>query len=153
MLEMGEHGWGPTTQCRELENIQGVLRFVGNGILDRMKAKYPHLFPKRTARRGPSLVKDDREKVIEAAAAIKGWGGEVAKVPIWPHMMTGLKPRELRTVSGGSDTATPPPGPERVSHGQRTDASSQHGNFSMRSPCCAAKTTQTPSTAPTRSDA
>lgn len=96
MLEMREHGWGPTTQCRELENIQGVLRFVGNGILDRMKAKYPHLFPKRTARRGPSLVKDDREKVVEAAAAMKGWSGEIAKVLIWTHMMTGLRPRELR---------------------------------------------------------
>lgn len=96
MLEIRGHGWSPTTQCRELENIQGVLRFVGNGILDRMKAKYPHLFPKRTARRGPSLAKDDREKIVDAAAGMKGWNGEIARVLIWTHMMTGLRPRELR---------------------------------------------------------
>lgn len=52
--------------------------------------------PKEDRSGGPSLAKDDRDKVVAATAAIKGWSGEIANFLIWTHMMTGLRPRELR---------------------------------------------------------
>ena len=98
LLEIREHGWSITTQARELENIQAVLRFVSNGILDGMKVKYPHMFPKRVTHRGPSLNEDERNRVLKATETIGGWNGEVARFLLHTHMLTGLRPKELRTA-------------------------------------------------------
>jgi len=96
LQEIKGHGWSPTTQARELENIQGVLRSVNNGILDGMKVKYPFLFPKRVTRRGPSLNQEECSKILKATEMISGWNGEVARFLIHTHLFTGLRPKELR---------------------------------------------------------
>jgi len=98
LQEIKSHGWSPTTQARELENIQGVLWFVNNGILDGMKVKYPHMFPKRVSHRGPSLNQEERGKILKATESISGWNGEVARFLIHTHLFTGLRPKELRTA-------------------------------------------------------
>ena len=98
LLEIRGHGWSTTTQARELENIQGVLSSVDNGILEGLKVRYPHMFPKRLIHRGSSLNEKERNKMLEATKNIGGWNGEVARFLIHTHLLTGLRPKELRTA-------------------------------------------------------
>jgi len=101
LLEMRQHDWSPTTQAHELENIEAVLRFVGNPILDTMKARIPTLFPRRLSHRGPSLSAGERQRVLGAAEGIRGWNGEIARILIATHLYTGLRPKELRVSDVG----------------------------------------------------
>jgi len=96
LLEMRQHDWNPTTQAHELENIAAVLRFVGNPVLDTMRARIPTLFPRRLSHRGPSLSAEERQRVLSAAEGIGGWNGEIARILIATHLYTGLRPKELR---------------------------------------------------------
>ena len=98
LLEMRQKDWSPTTQAHEIENIAAVLRFVGNPVIDTLKARTPTLFPRRLSHRGPCLSAEDRRKVLSAAASIGGWSGEVARFLIAAHLYTGLRPKELRVA-------------------------------------------------------
>ena len=98
LLEMRRHDWNSTTQVHEIENIAAVLRFVGNPVIDTLKARAPSLFPRRLSHRGPCLSAEDRRKVLSAASRIGGWNGEVARFLIAAHLYTGLRPKELRVA-------------------------------------------------------
>ncbi|MEW5748475.1 MAG: site-specific integrase [Candidatus Thermoplasmatota archaeon] len=96
LLDIRRRQWSLGTQSKEVENLQALLRFSGNGVLDRMKSCKPHLFPKRVSTRGPSLAVEELESALKAAANLGGWTGEIARFLIATHAYTGLRPGELR---------------------------------------------------------
>ena len=96
LMGMRGRDWSLGTQAKEVENIQALLRCLGNGILDKMKASKPHLFPKRLSSRGPSLAEHQLGAVLQATEKIGGWTGEIARFIIAAHLYTGLRPGELR---------------------------------------------------------
>ena len=98
LLEMKQHDWNPTTQAHEVENIAAVLRYVGNPILDRVRARSPSMFPRRLSHRGPSLSATERERILSASEKVDGWNGEVARFLLATHLYTGLRPKELRVA-------------------------------------------------------
>jgi integrase len=101
LLDIRKRAWSLATQAKELENLQALLRFLGNGIVDKMRSNRPQLFPRRTATRGPSISEGQLAKVLTAAGEIDGWTGEVARFIVTAYAFTGLRPGELRKAEIG----------------------------------------------------
>ena len=101
LLDIRKRGWSLATQAKELENLQALLRFLGNGIVDKMKSTRPQLFPRRTATRGPSISEEQLREVMTAATEVNGWSGEVARFIVTAYAFTGLRPGELRKAEIG----------------------------------------------------
>lgn len=96
ILDTKGRGWSLETQAKELGNVQALLRFVGNGTLDKMRASKPYMFPRRSPTRGPSLNGEELSRVFKAAQEVGGWMGEVALMVMATLAYTGLRPGELR---------------------------------------------------------
>jgi site-specific recombinase XerD len=52
LVDTKRHGWSPETQAKELGNVQALLRFVGNGTMDRMRTAKPQHVPEEDALQG-----------------------------------------------------------------------------------------------------
>jgi site-specific recombinase XerD len=96
MLDMKNRGICHASQACELKVLTGLLRFVGNSVMDRMKAKMPYAFPKAQSKRGSSLSQEELSKVLMACEKMPGWRGEYARFLVWTYAFTGLRMSELR---------------------------------------------------------
>lgn len=95
VLETKKHGWSLETQAKELGNTRALLRFLGNGALDKLRAGKPYMFPKRIPSRGPSLTEDELARVLRASEGMQGWIGEAGRMVVATLAYTGLRPGEL----------------------------------------------------------
>lgn len=95
VLDTKKHGWSLETQAKEIGNTQALLRFLGNGALDKLRTGKPYMFPKRIPSRGPSLTEDELSRILSAAEGIQGWVGEVGRMIVATLAYTGLRPGEL----------------------------------------------------------
>ncbi|MFH1579164.1 MAG: site-specific integrase [Thermoplasmatota archaeon] len=96
MFELRSRGLSHASQRQELTVLKGLLRFAGNSILDQMKARTPHVFPKPISDRKPSLTEDHLLKVLRTTEEIEGWRGECMRFMFWTYAHTGLRLNELR---------------------------------------------------------
>lgn len=96
LLDWKKRGLSLGTQKKNLGHIQAVLKYIGNGALDMMKANMPHAIPRTQYIRGPSLSENQLTEVIGATEDLKGWQGEVARFVLSMYAFTGLRLSELR---------------------------------------------------------
>ena len=96
MFELRSRGLSHASQRQELAILKGLLRFAGNSILDQMKARNPHVFPKPISERKPSLNEDQLAKILRASEEMKGWRGECMRFMMTTYAHTGLRLNELR---------------------------------------------------------
>lgn len=96
MLAMKERGLSLSSQRQELAILRGLLRFLGNPVLDQLRAKNPHIFPKASSERKPSLTDDHLAKVLRATEGFRGWRGECIRFVLATYAHTGMRLSELR---------------------------------------------------------
>jgi integrase/recombinase XerD len=96
MLALKRRGLAQSSQSQELRILNGLLHFVENNVMDRMKAKAPHVFPKPQHERKPSLNDEQLAKVLTATEETKGWRGECMRFMMATYALTGLRLNELR---------------------------------------------------------
>ena len=95
LMEMRMTKLSHNSQVHYIAVLRGLLRFLGNGVLDRMSAKYPMLFPRQEFERKPSLSESDLEKILRTAESIGGWRGECIRFAFSTYAYTGLRLSEL----------------------------------------------------------
>ena len=88
--------WSVATHAKCVENIQALLKSIGNGIIDKMMGSKSHMFPRRIAKRGPRLNEEQVAKVIQASNRLEGWTGEIARFLVAFSVYEGPRPIELR---------------------------------------------------------
>ena len=96
LLAMRQNGVARNTQLTRVSALKQLLRFVGNGAMDKMRAKSPQVFPRQETERKPSLDEDQLSKVLTASDSIRGWRGECIRFATWTYAYTGLRLNELR---------------------------------------------------------
>jgi len=99
VLWLRERKLGLAYQAKLWQYIRGLLAFVGNNILDVMKARGQWKPPKRAYR--PVIVKDDRwfSATIESLADQTGWRPRMVLAATAIYYHTGLRPKELRLAA------------------------------------------------------
>ncbi len=95
MADMRARGLSHATQKQRLSILKKLLEFVGNGVLGKLKATQPHVFPKADSERKGSLRPDDLETVLAAAKSLGGWTGECASFCLGMFAYTGVRTSEL----------------------------------------------------------
>ena len=68
-----------------------MLKFLGNPIMDTMKVRMPHVFPKAAYQRGSSLTQNQLSAVLRSTEDAKGWKGEYVRFLIGTYAYTGLR--------------------------------------------------------------
>jgi integrase len=96
LLAMRQNGISRNTQLTRVSVLKQLLRFVGNGVMDRMRARCPQVFPRQETERKPGLGEDQLSKVLTASDSIRGWRGECIRFMTWAYAYTGLRLNELR---------------------------------------------------------
>ena len=89
-----DRGLHPNTQVKYLQILGNLLRFCGNTSIDVMRSK--RRLPKSKHDEINSLSEQEVEAIINAAARIGGWNGEIARFFCTFYPYTGLRPSELR---------------------------------------------------------
>jgi integrase/recombinase XerD len=81
-----------------LTALGNILRFVGNGALDKAKMRYPQHFHKNGSKRLKPLDEEQRGKIIKAANMVQDndWRKMEAYGLVVTAICTGLRPKELR---------------------------------------------------------
>jgi integrase/recombinase XerD len=87
------------TQAQQLSVLKKLLEFEGNGILTKMKAKTPQIFPRSDTERKGSLTDEELAKVIRATEQKDGWSGECARFVFAMYAYTGIRLTELTNAS------------------------------------------------------
>ena len=98
LLDMRKRGVSRNTQLTRVSALKQLLRYLGNGAMDRMRAESPQVFPRQETGRKPSLSEDQLSKVLRASEGGKGWRGECMRFMVWTYAYTGLRMNELRTA-------------------------------------------------------
>jgi len=88
-------GLSHNSQVHYIVILKGLLRFAGNGIMERMKARHPTMFPRMETERKPSLTEDQLAKVFSSVEKVGGWTGECIRFLAWTYAYTGLRLSEL----------------------------------------------------------
>jgi integrase len=83
------------SQVQYIVILKGLLRFVGNGIMERMKARHPTMFPRIETERKPSMTDGQLSEVLDSVGKIRGWRGECIRFLTWTYAYTGLRLSEL----------------------------------------------------------
>lgn len=96
ILDMRKRHLGLGTQKKQLGHINAVLKFVGNGVMSKMKVQTPHAFPRGQYVRGPSLTAGQLDALFDAVEKVTGWHGEVVRFVMAGYAYTGLRMSELR---------------------------------------------------------
>lgn len=96
LVDMRKRGLSLGTQKKNLGHVNAVLRFVGNGVLSKMRAQMPHALPRGQYVKGPSLSEGEVEQILSSLEGFRGWRGEVARFVIAAYAYTGLRMSELR---------------------------------------------------------
>jgi len=99
VLWMRERNLGLAYQAKLWQYIRGLLAFVGNNILDVMKARGQWKPPKRAYR--PVTVKDDSwfSATVARLANETGWRPRMVRAATAIYYHTGLRPKELRLAA------------------------------------------------------
>jgi len=96
LLALRQDSVAHSTQFARVSVVWQLLRFVGNGVMDKMKAKCPQVFPRMDTEREPSLNEDQLSKVLRSSESVSGWRGECIRFMAWTFAYTGLRLNELR---------------------------------------------------------
>ena len=95
ILAIRWRGLSHNSQVQYLTALRGLLRFVGNGTMDKMKARYPTMFPRTETERKPSLTEDQLSLVLKSTNQVPGWRGECMRFAFWTYAYTGIRLSEL----------------------------------------------------------
>jgi len=87
------------TQAQHLSVLKKLLEFEGNGILTKMKAKTPQIFPRSDTERKGSLTDEELAKVLRATEEKDGWTGECMRFVFAMYAYTGIRLTELTNAS------------------------------------------------------
>jgi len=83
------------SQVQYIAVMRGFLRYIGNGVLDSMKARQPMLFPRKETVRKNCLSEEQLSRILESTDELSGWRGECMRFMIWTYAYTGLRLGEL----------------------------------------------------------
>src|SRR6266571_2076489 len=99
VLWMRERNLGLAYQAKLWQYLRGLFAFVGNNILDVMKARGQWKPPKRAYR--PVIVKDDGwfAATVASLANETGWRPRMVLAATAIYYHTGLRPKELRLAA------------------------------------------------------
>ncbi len=99
VLWMRERNLGLAYQAKLWQYVRGLLAFVGNNILEVMKARGQWRPPKRAYR--PVTVKDDSwfSATVARLANETGWRPRMVLAATAIYYHTGLRPKELRLAA------------------------------------------------------
>ena len=95
LLAMRQNGVARNTQLTRVSAMKQLLRYVGNGVMDKMRAKSPQVFPRQETERKPSLDEGHLSRILKATESIRGWRGECMRFATWTYAFTGLRLNEL----------------------------------------------------------
>ena len=95
LLGIRRMGLSHNSQVHYIVVLKGLLRFVGNGTMERMKARHPTMFPRMETERKPSLTEDQLARVFGSVEMVGGWAGECMRFLTWTYAFTGLRLSEL----------------------------------------------------------
>jgi len=93
---MKESGFEPEYQAKLLQYVRGLLRFVGNPVLERMKGARIVRLPSKAEK--PVYVKDDGwyAETMAKLEVLSNWGAEAIRFAMAFYYHTGLRVKELR---------------------------------------------------------
>jgi len=95
IASMRERGLSHATQAKYLGVVNGLLKYLGNSVLDSMKKTNPQVFPMVDTERKGSLKEDDLAKVLRATESRGDWTGECRRFVFGMYAYTGLRASEL----------------------------------------------------------
>jgi len=95
MSNMRAKGLTHATQAQHLSILSKFLEFEGNGILTRMRAKSPQIFPRASTELKGSLTDEELALVLRTAGEKGGWTGECMRFVFPMYAYTGLRLSEL----------------------------------------------------------
>lgn len=87
------------TQAQHLSVLKKLLKYEGNGILNKMRAKTPQIFPRSDTERKGSLTDEELAKVLRATEEENGWAGECMRFVFAMYAYTGIRLTELTNAS------------------------------------------------------
>ena len=87
------------TQAQHLSVLKRLLESEGSGILNKMKAKTPQIFPRSDMERKGSLTDEELAKVLRATEEKDGWTGECMRFVFAMYAYTGIRLTELTSAS------------------------------------------------------
>jgi integrase len=105
VIALRPSGISRNSQAQQLGVLEGFLRYLGNGIMDSMRARTIQVFPRLVYVRKPALMDEELSKILRACDGIGGWRGECIRFMFWTYAFTGLRLSELRRA-GPSDLDT-----------------------------------------------
>lgn len=96
-------GMKPSGISHNVDLLNSMLRFIGNGSMDMTRMRFAQNFPKRVFQRYDPIPDKDREKIIQFANSVDdsdwqlmlGYGITIIGI------CTGLRPKELRLANIG----------------------------------------------------
>jgi len=95
LLAVKRRGLAHNSQVQYIQALRVLLRFVGNGTLEKMRTRYPTIFPRTETERKPSLSEDQLSKILSATNQVQGWRGECMRFAFWTYAYTGVRLSEL----------------------------------------------------------
>jgi len=99
MTSMRARQLSHATQAQHLSVLKRLLESEGNGILNKMKAKTPQIFPRSDTERKGSLSDEELSKVLRATEEKDGWVGECERFVFAMYAYTGIRLNELTNAS------------------------------------------------------
>jgi integrase/recombinase XerD len=96
-------GLKPSGICHNMDSLNNLLRFVGNGSMDRAKIRYAQNFPKRNSQRLEPISDSDRQKIIQHANKVDDaeWQRMLGYGVTILGICAGLRPKEVRLANIG----------------------------------------------------
>jgi integrase len=93
---MKESGFEPQYQAKLIQYVRGLLRFVGNPVLERMKGAKIVRLPLKAEK--PVYAKDDAwyAETMTKLEGLSNWGAEAIRFATAFYYHTGLRVKELR---------------------------------------------------------
>src|SRR5437016_14054952 len=93
---MKASGFEPEYPAKLLQYVCGLLRFVGNPVLERMKGARIVRLPSKAEK--PVYVKDDAwyAETMAKFEGLSNWGAEAIRFAMAFYFHTGLRVKELR---------------------------------------------------------
>ena len=92
----GRTGLDLATQEKLLAQLEGLLSWLGNPVIERMRKRRHVRFPRATSKPVQVLDEDELARLRSVASATEGWRGSVARFLIGTLPYTGLRPKEIR---------------------------------------------------------
>lgn len=103
-----EHGLGlgPTTQANYILYLRNLLRWVGNPVIEQMRALHYVKFPRKVPSQVTVLPEARVEELRARLKDMPGWKGHVSRFLVAVYAYSGLRRSELRRAGlGDIDTS------------------------------------------------